>query len=329
MIDSNRRSVLRVAALAAATAALSTSEPLHAQAYPNKPIKLVVAFPPGGPTDIVARAIAGKLSEQMGQAVLVENKAGAGGNLGADFVAKSAPDGYTLFYNTSAIAIAPALYGKLSYDVLKDFEPIVATAAVAMVLLVHPSFPAKNVREWIAHVKANPDKINYASTGSGTITHLAMAALASHAGLSLQHVPYKGSSPALVDLVAGTTTTMIDTMNSSLPFVRDGRLRALAVTTGKRSKVFPDLPTLNETELPGMQMSAWQGLLAPAGTPKAIIDKLVVDVTKVLAAADVQDKLAAQGTEVIGSTTAEYASFVRAELARWSKLVKETGAKAD
>ena len=234
-----------------------------------------------------------------------------------------------MFYNTSAIAIAPALYGKVSYDVLKDFEPIIATAAVAMILLVHPSFPAKNVREWIAHVKANPDKINYASTGSGTITHLAMAALASHAGLSLQHVPYKGSSPALVDLVAGTTTTMIDTMNSSLPFVRDGRLRALAVTTGKRSKVFPELPTLNETELPGMQMSAWQGLLAPAGTPRAIIDKLVVDVTKVLAAADVQDKLAAQGTEVIGGSSADYASFLRSELARWSKLVKETGAKAD
>lgn len=329
MIDPNRRSLLRVAALAAGSTAATISGRLYAQTYPNKPIKLVVAFPPGGPTDIVARAIAVKLSEQIGQAVLVENKAGAGGNLGADFVAKSAPDGYTLFYNTSAIAIAPALYGKVSYDVLKDFEPVIATAAVAMILLVHPSFPAKNVREWIAHVKANPDKINYASTGSGTITHLAMAALASHAGLSLQHVPYKGSSPALVDLVAGTTTTMIDTMNSSLPFVRDGRLRALAVTTGKRSKVFPELPTLNETELPGMQMSAWQGLLAPAGTPRAIIDKLVVDVTKVLAAADVQDKLAAQGTEVIGGSSADYASFLRSELARWSKLVKETGAKAD
>ena len=329
MIDPNRRSLLRVAALAAGSTAATIGGRLYAQTYPNKPIKLVVAFPPGGPTDIVARAIAVKLSEQIGQAVLVENKAGAGGNLGADFVAKSAPDGYTLFYNTSAIAIAPALYGKVSYDVLKDFEPVIATAAVAMILLVHPSFPAKNVREWIAHVKANPDKINYASTGSGTITHLAMAALASHAGLSLQHVPYKGSSPALVDLVAGTTTTMIDTMNSSLPFVRDGRLRALAVTTGKRSKVFPELPTLNETELPGMQMSAWQGLLAPAGTPRAIIDKLVVDVTKVLAAADVQDKLAAQGTEVIGGSSADYASFLRSELARWSKLVKETGAKAD
>lgn len=297
--------------------------------YPSKTIRMVVAFPPGGPTDIVARVIAQKLSDQLGQAVVVENKPGAGGNIGAEAAVRSAPDGYTLFYNTSAITIAPSLYNKVNYDPAKDFAPISSTAAVPMVLMVTPSLPVKTVAEFLDYAKANPDKLNYGSTGSGTITHLATAALAAHSGLRMQHIPYKGSAPNIADLAIGATQLTIDTLNSSLPFIRDNRVRPLAVTTLKRSSLLPDLPTLNETALPGMEMSAWQGILVPIGTPPEVIARLNTEVRKVLANADVKAKLAAQGTDILGSTPEEYGAYIRSELARWSKLVKETGAKAD
>lgn len=298
-------------------------------AYPNKAIRMVVAFPPGGPTDIVSRVIAQKLQEQMGQPVLVDNKPGAGGNIGAEAAARSAPDGYTIFYNTSAITIAPSLYGKVNYDVLKDFVPVSSTAAVPMVLMVHPSLPARSVAEFLDHARANPDKLNYGSTGSGTITHLATAALAAHAGLKMQHIPYKGSAPNIADLAAGSIQLTIDTLNSSLPFIRDNRVRPLAVTTLKRSSVLPDLPTLNETVVPGMEMSAWQGIVVPAGTPAPIVARLNAEIRKALESADVRSKLAAQGTEILGSTADEYGAYIRSELQRWSRLVRETGAKAD
>lgn len=297
--------------------------------WPAKAIRLVVAFPPGGPTDLVSRVIAQRLSEQVGQAVVVDNKPGAGGNIAAEFVAKAAPDGYTLFYNTSAITIAPALYGKVNYDPTKDFAPVTTTAAVPMVLMVHPSLPVKTVKEFLDYARANPDKLNYASSGTGTITHLATAALAAHAGVKMQHIPYKGSAPALADLAAGSTQLMTDTINSSLPFIKDNRVRPLAVTTTKRSSLMPELPTLNETALPGMEMSAWQGIVAPAGTPAAIIQRANAEIRKVLDNPDVKARLAAQGTEILGSTPEEYSAYIRSELTRWSKVVKDTGAKAD
>ncbi len=305
---------------------------VHAQtsvSYPSKTIRMVVAFPPGGPTDIVARVIAQKLSDQLGQAVVVENKPGAGGNIGAEAAVRAAPDGYTLFYNTSAITIAPALYGKVNYDPARDFAPISSTAAVPMVLMVTPSLPVKTVAEFLDYAKANPDKLNYGSTGSGTITHLATAALAAHAGLRMQHIPYKGSAPNIADLAIGATQLTIDTLNSSMAFIKDNRVRPLAVTTLKRSPLLPELPTLNETALPGMEMSAWQGILVPVGTPSEVIARLNTEVRKALASADVRAKLAAQGTDILGSTPEEYAAYIRSELTRWSRLVKETGAKAD
>jgi tripartite-type tricarboxylate transporter receptor subunit TctC len=323
----NRRAMLRIAIAAALGGAASAGA--WAQPWPAKPIRMVIAFAPGGPTDIVARVIAAKLSEQLGQTVLVENRPGAGGNLAAELVAKAAPDGYTLFYNTSAITIGPALYGKVNYDPLRDFAPISTTATNPMVLMVNPSLPPKTAKEFVDYARANPGKLNYGSSGSGTITHLATAALASQLGLTMTHVPYKGSAPALVDLAAGITQVMTDTVNSAMPYLKDGRMRAIAVTMPRRLAVLPDVPTLSETVMPGMEMTAWQGIVAPAGTPAPIIQRMHAEIQKALANPEVRSKLVAAGTEILGSTPEEYAAYIRSELARWSRIVKETGAKAD
>jgi tripartite-type tricarboxylate transporter receptor subunit TctC len=323
----NRRAMLRIAIAAALGGAASAGA--WAQPWPAKPIRMVIAFAPGGPTDIVARVIAAKRSEQLGQTVLVENRPGAGGNLAAELVAKAAPDGYTLFYNTSAITIGPALYGKVNYDTLRDFAPSSTTATNPMVLMVNPSLPPKTAKEFVDYARANPGKLNYGSSGSGTITHLATAALASQLGLTMTHVPYKGSAPALVDLAAGITQVMTDTVNSAMPYLKDGRMRALAVTMPRRLAVLPDVPTLSETVMPGMEMTAWQGIVAPAGTPAPIIQRMHAEIQKALANPEVRSKLVAAGTEILGSTPEEYAAYIRSELARWSRIVKETGAKAD
>lgn len=323
-----RRRVLRAAA---AAAALPLAGQAFAQAagYPARPLRMVIGFAPGGPTDIVARVIAARLAEQLGVGVVVDNKPGAGGNLAADLAAKATPDGYTLFYNTSAITIAPALYGKVPYDTLKDFVPVTTTATNAMIVMVNPSLPVKTIQEFVAYAKANPGKLNYGSSGTGTITHLATAALASGLGLQMTHIPYKGSAPSLVDTAAGVVNLMTDTVNSALPYVKDGRLRALAVTMPKRLAVLPDVPTLSETVMPGMEMSAWQGVVMPAGTPAPIVQRLNTELRRVLAHEETRQKLIAQGTEILGSTPEEYAAYLKSELARWSKVVAETGAKAE
>ena len=323
----HRRPLIRLAAAACGAYALGAA---HAQTtYPSRAVRMVLAFPPGGPTDIVARVLAAKLSELLGQTVVVENRPGAGGNLAAEMVARAAPDGYTLFYNTSAIAIGPALYAKVNYDPVRDFAPVSSTATNAMVLMVHPSLPVKTVREFVDYARANPGKLNYGSSGTGTITHLATAALASSLGLEMTHVAYKGSAPALLDLASGSTQLMTDTVNSAAPFIRDGRMRALAVTMPQRLAVLPDVPTLAETVLPGMEMSAWQGLLAPAGTPAAIVARLNAQVNRALQNPEVRAKLIAAGTEILGGTPEEYAGYIRSEIGRWTKIVKETGARAD
>jgi tripartite-type tricarboxylate transporter receptor subunit TctC len=321
-----RRLLLAGAALPIAGPALAQQA---ATAWPTRPLRMIIGFAPGGPTDIVARVVAQRLSEQVGQPVVVDNKPGAGGNLAADLAAKAAPDGHTLFYNTSAITIAPSLYGKVPYDTLKDFVPVTTTATNAMIVMVHPSVPAKTIQEFVAYAKANPGRLNYGSSGTGTITHLASAALGSALGLQMTHVPYKGSAPSLIDTAAGVVQLMTDTVNSALPYVKDGRLRALAVTMPRRLAVLPDVPTLAETVLPGMEMSAWQGVVLPAGTPQAIVQRLNAELRRVLAHEETRQKLIAQGTEILGSTPEEYAAYLRSELARWSKVVAETGAKAE
>jgi tripartite-type tricarboxylate transporter receptor subunit TctC len=301
-----------------------------AQPYPSKPVRMILAFPPGGPTDINARLFALRLGEQMSQQVLVDNKPGAGGNLAAAEAARAPADGYTIFYNTSAITIAPALYASIQYDPLKDYAPVALTATVPLILAVHPGVPAKSVAEFVAYAKANPGKLNYASSGTGTITHLAAALFVAQMGLQMQHVPYKGSAPALLDVAGGQTQMMIDTISTVLPYARDNRLRPLAVAIQRRLAVLPEVPTLEEAaKLPGIEMSAWQGIVVPAATPKDIVARLNAEVNKALQNADLRQRLAAGGSEPLGGTQEQYAAYIRSELQRWSKVVKDSGARAE
>lgn len=304
--------------------------PAAAQPWPVRPIRMLLAFPPGGPTDINARLFAQRLSDQLGQQVVVDNKPGAGGNLGAAEAAKAPADGYTVFYNTSAIAIAPALYSNVQYDPVRDFAPVALTATVPLVLAIHPGIPARNLQEFVAWARGNPGKVNYGSSGTGTITHLASALFGAQMGLQLQHIPYKGSAPALVDVASGQTQMMIDTINTVLPYARDNRLRPLAIAVTRRSAQLPEVPTLEEAaNLPGFEMSAWQGLVLPAATPREIVVRLNAEVNRALQSADLRQRLAAGGSESLGGTSEQYAAYIRAELQRWTKVVKDAGAKAD
>ena len=303
---------------------------VHGQAYPSKSIRMLLAFPPGGPTDINARLFAQKLAEQTGQQVVVDNKPGAGGNLAATEAARAPADGYTIFYNTSAITIAPALYSSIQYDPVKDFAPVALTATVPLVLAVHPAVPAKSLQEFVAYAKANPGKLNYASSGTGTITHLAAALFTAQIGLQMQHIPYKGSAPALVDVAGGQTQMMIDTISTVLPYARDNRLRPLAVAMPRRLAVLPEVPTLEEAaSLPGFEMSAWQGIVVPAATPRDVVARLNAEVNRAVQNPDLRQRLAAGGSEALGGTSEHYAAYIRSELARWTRVVKEAGAKAD
>ena len=302
----------------------------YSQSYPAKSIRMLLAFPPGGPTDINARLFALKLSEQMGQQVVVDNKPGAGGNVGAAEAARAPADGYTIFYNTSAIAIAPALYSNIAFDPIRDFAPVALTATVPLVLAINSGLPAKNLQEFVAYARANPGKLFYASSGSGTITHLAAALFAAQMGLQMQHVPYKGSAPALVDVVGGQTQMMIDTINTVLPYARDNRLRPLAIAVTRRSPQLPEVPTLEEAaNLPGFEMSAWQGIVVPAATPRDIVARLNAEVNKAVQNPELRARLAVGGSDPLGGSSEQYAAYIRSEMARWSKVVKDSGARAD
>ena len=304
--------------------------PVLGQAYPSKPLRMLLAFPPGGPTDINARLYAQRLSEQMGQPVLVDNKPGAGGNLAAGEAARATADGYTIFYNTSAITIAPALYSTPQVDPLRDYAPVALAATVPLVLVVNMAVPAKNLQEFVAYARANPGKLFYASSGTGTITHLAGALFAAQLGLQMQHVPYKGSAPAMIDVVGGQTQMMVDTINTVLPYARDNRVRPLAIAVTRRSPQLPEVPTLEEAaNLPGFEMSAWQGVVVPAGTPKEIVARLNAEVNRAAQNPELRARLAAQGSEVLGGTSEQYAAYLRSELQRWTKVVKDAGARAD
>lgn len=323
-----RRTSLALAA-GAALAALALPSGAMAQAYPSKPITLVVPFPPGGPTDMVARVLAQKLTEQMGQSVVVDNKPGANGNIGGVQVSKAAADGYTLLYNTSSITLSPALYKSMQYDVLRDLAPVALTAVVPLALVVNSAVPVNNVKEFVAYAKANPGKLSYGSAGNGNVTHLAAYQFVKSQGLDATHVPYRGSAPADVDLVSGQIQFMTDTINSVMPFVKDKRLKLLAVTTGKRMSLFPDAPTLAETVMPGFEAGAWQGVMVPAGTPAPVVQRLNAEINKALQNPDMREKLAGQGAEPLGSTVEEYGEYLRKELTRWAAVVKSTGITLD
>jgi tripartite-type tricarboxylate transporter receptor subunit TctC len=331
VIDKNNggKSVKRIACLlGVALFALSTST--FAQTWPAKPIKWIVPFAPGGTTDILARTIGEKLTVALGQPIIVENKPGAGGGVGAEFTAKAPPDGYTIMGGTiSTHAINASLYKTLPYDPVKDFVPITLIARVPNMLVVNPDIPAKNVAELITLLKANPGKYSFASSGNGTSQHLSGELFKSVAGVDMQHIPYKGSPPALQDVVGGQVAMTFDNITTAWPLAKGGKLRALAVTTAKRSAVAPDVPTLSESGLAGYEVGSWQGVFAPAGTPPAIVKRLNAEIVKIINMPDVKEKLIGLGAEPVGDTSEEFAALVKTEVVKWAEVVKKSGAKVD
>jgi tripartite-type tricarboxylate transporter receptor subunit TctC len=307
-----------------------SAAPASAQTYPTKPIRLIVGSAPGGPIDFSARLTAQKLTEALGQSVVVDNRTGAGGTIGTEYVSKAAPDGYTLLMASAAtLCITPNLYPKIPYDTLRDFAPVSTVAAVSYVLVVHPSIPVKTVQEFIALAKAEPGRLRFGSAGSGSVTHLGVELFKSMAGVDLLHVPYKGAGPAMIDLIGGQLDFMLDSLLTSTPLVKAGKLRALAQTGMRRSVVWPDLPTVAETVLPGYEVSTWFGLVAPAATPRGIIVKLNGAIVKALGNAEIRERLLMQGLEPVGNSPEEFGKLIRDELPKWAKIVKVSGAKVD
>jgi tripartite-type tricarboxylate transporter receptor subunit TctC len=302
----------------------------HAQTWPTKPIKWIVPFAPGGTTDILARTIGDKLAVALGQPVIVENKPGAGGGLGADFVAKAAPDGYTILGGTiSTNAINASLYKDLPYDPVKDFIPITLIARVPNMLVVNNDVPAKTVAELIALMTRNPGKYTFASSGNGTSQHLSGELFKSMAGVDMQHIPYKGSPPALQDVMGGNVTMTFDNITTAWTLAKAGKMRALAVTTAMRSPAAPDVPTMAEAGVTGYEIGSWQGVFAPANTPPAIVKRLNTEIVKIINMPDVQEKLLGLGAEPVGNSTEEFTVFVKAEVGKWGDVVKKSGAKVD
>ena len=315
--------------LACAVACVAASGLAMAQDYPNKPVKLVVPYPPGGPTDIVARVVAQKLQEQMGQPFVIDNKPGAGANTGAEAVARSTPDGYTLLVATTAHAINPSLFSKLSYQLLKDLAPVSQLTSGPLVIVANPALPAQNIQELIALAKGKSGGLNFGSSGNGQSTHLSAELFSAMAGIKMSHVPYKGSAPALTDVMAGQTDLMFDTMLSAMPHVKAGKLKAVAITSSQRSPVAPHLHTVAESGLPGYEAIAWNGLLAPAGTPKEVVARLNAELKKVLENPDVRQRFEAQGFAASWNSPATFGSFLQAEVDKWAKVVQVSGAKID
>ncbi len=304
--------------------ALALQAQPHPQNYPSKPLRIVVPFAPGGSTDIVARILADRLAGPLGQSVVVENRAGAAGNIGGEAVAKSAPDGYTLLMATTGVmAINNALYKSMTYDAAKDLEPVAFTTSITNVLTVPPEVPAKNVAELVVLAKAQPGNLSFASSGAGSSTHLSGELFKSLAGIDVLHIPYKGSGQALVDLMAGRVSMIFDNMPSVLPYIRGGKLRGLAVTGAKRSAAMPELPTIAEAGVPGYESLSWSGIAVASGTPKDIVQRLNREIAGVLAANEVRQKLTELGAEPIGGPPETFAAHVRAEREKWSRLIRE------
>jgi tripartite-type tricarboxylate transporter receptor subunit TctC len=305
-----------------------TSAGAHAQSYPTKPIRLVVPLAPGGPSDILARTVAAKVTEGIGQSVIVDNRPGAGGSIGADIVAKAPPDGYTIILVSNSLSINASLYPKLPYDTLRDLAPITLLAFAPYILTVHPSLPVKTPKELIALAKSQPGQLNYASGGSGTGPHMAMEFFKLTTGTRLLHIPYKGAGPALIDTIAGQCQVLMVNIIAGLPHVKGGRLRALAVSSAKRASVAPELPPLSDT-IPGFDESGQHGILAPGGTSREIVQRLNAEIVKALNSNEIKSRLAAEGAEVAGSTPEQYAASLKSDVAKWAKVIKASGIKVD
>ncbi|HTO47655.1 MAG TPA: tripartite tricarboxylate transporter substrate binding protein [Burkholderiales bacterium] len=301
-----------------------------AETYPAKPVRLIVPYPPGGSADILARAIGQKAGDGLGQSMVVENRPGAGTAIGTEALAKSAPDGYAIMIGTvSSHAINPALNPKLPFDPVRDFTPVSLVATIPFAMIVHPSVPAKTVQEFVALARAKPGTLNYSSAGNGTSNHLAGELLRSMAGIDVVHIPYKGSAPALNDLLAGQVALMFDLVLTAAPHVKSGAARGLAVTGAQRSSVLPELPTVAESGIPGYEVSAWFGIFAPAGVPQPAVQRLNAEFVKALEQPDLRQRLASQGAEPLTSTPDEFAVYLRSEIDKWAKVVKAAGMKVD
>lgn len=309
----------------------TTANPVHAQtaAYPNKQIRMVVPYPPGGPTDLTARVVAAEMSNSLGQSIVVDNRPGASGMIGAEMVARAEPDGYTFLANASLHVINGYIYPDMRFDALKDFEPVTQLAAVPLVLVVPVSSPIKSVKDLVEFGKKNPGKLNFGSSGNASAQQLAGESFKSVAGIDMQHVPYKGSAPALADLVGGQIQLMFDSMPSAMPFIKSGKLRPIAVTTLKRAQALPDLPTIAEAGYPNFDIATWYGYWAPKGTPVAIVEKLSQAAATALKKPNVIEQYAAMGAEPVGSSPAEFARYNASEAVKWEEIVRKSGAKAN
>ncbi|MGV3629291.1 MAG: tripartite tricarboxylate transporter substrate binding protein [Betaproteobacteria bacterium] len=299
-----------------------------AQSYPAKAVRIVVGYPPGGPTDVLARIVAQKLTESWGQQVLVDNRPGASGMIGAEVTVRAIPDGYTLLMVPVTYAVTPSLYPKMSYDAVKDLAPVAQVAAAPFILVVHPTLPVKTVKDLITLARSRPAQINYASASAGGMPHLAGELFNTMTGVKMVHIPYKGAAPATTDLLAGQVSLMFNNMLSAMPQVKNGRLRAIAVTSTKRSAAAPELPTIAET-VPGYEASGWYAALAPAATPRELITRLNNDMNRVMKMPDVTQRLAGDGVEAVGITAEQFGRYLQQEIAKWGKVVKASGAKAD
>lgn len=308
--------------------AFSVPETTYAQQYPVKSVKIIVAFPPGGGNDFIARFIAQRLSASLGQQFIVENRAGAGGTIGVEMGIKAAPDGYTLTLISNSYTVNPSLY-KIRFDPAVDITPIIQISQGPYLIVVHPSLPVKNINELIEIARTRPEQINFASSGQGSVAHLATELFASMAGFKLNHVPYRGTGPALTDTIAGQTNAMFGSVATTLPYVRAGRLRALAVTTPRRLVAEPDIPTVTESALPGYETILWHGLIGPKGLPPAIVDRVNAEVTKILKLKETADQLQNDGVSPAGGSPEEFRAAIRKEIEVWRKVVQETGVKAE
>ena len=323
-------SLLSFAALAAcvvchAQAAATDSGP----SWPNKPIRMLVGFPPGGPTDVVARLVSDKLSAQIGQRIVIDNRAGAAGNIAVEILAKANADGHTLLYSSNAIALSPGLYSKLGYDPHKDLAPVTEIGAGCLIFVVHPSLPVQSVQAFIDYARARPGQLNYGSSGSGTSTHLAAVLFSQRTGIQTQHVPYKGTAPSLLDTIAGRVQFLMGAVLTAVPHVKEGRLRALAVTGSKRIQSLPELRTIEESGLPGFVVTTWQGVFAPAGIPAATLTRVNAELVKAIRSPELKPKIEQQDMDPTGPSAGTFRDMYFAELARWTKVAKDAGLKAD
>jgi tripartite-type tricarboxylate transporter receptor subunit TctC len=316
-------------AIATSLFAFASTAPAHADDWPSKPIRFIVPFPPGGGTDIVARAVADKLAAALGQPIVIENRAGAGTVIGTEAVAKSLANGYTFLFTSSAYSVNPSLQPKLPYDPVNAFAPIGLASLHPFVLVAHPSLPANNVPELIDYAKKNPGALNYASVGNGSSQHIEMEYFKRMAGIDIAHIPYKGSAPAVTDLLGGQVLLMFNGISPTLAYIRSGQLKVLATDSNRRVPLLKDVPTVTESGLPGFKFTTWSGLLAPAGTPRAIIARMATELQKVVTSAEFRDRMGGLGLEASALAPEQFAAFLRNDMATWAKFVKDSGAKLD